>query len=96
MNKEDELLFKKFIDDDIYNNDITYEFIMKTGDVLIVKYDGEGEFEINPITNEFEDYYVFVFYIIKIKKNISNKYSEDGFLVTSKFDFPVSINIINI
>lgn len=94
MIKDEMKIFERFINDDIYHNDITYEFTMKSGDVFIVKYDGEGESEINPITGEDDYYYGFVFYIIKVLKDLSDNYCDGALIEISKYDFPVEIKKI--
>ena len=91
MTTEEKQLFKMFIDDDVYNNSITYRFTMKSGDVFIVEYDGEGESELNPFTGEDDDYYGFVFHIIKVENDSSGAYCDDSLLEISKYDFPVKI-----
>lgn len=91
MTNEEKMLFKRFIDDDVYNNEIVYRFYMSSGDVFVVEYDGEGESEINPVTGEDDDYYGFVFHINKVEKDVSGHYCDDAFVEISKYDFPLKI-----
>lgn len=94
MTVEEKKLFEIFIKDDVYNNDILYEFTMKSGDVFEVKYDGEGESEINPINGEDDEYYGFVFHIIKLIKDCSGNFCEDALVEISKYDYPIEIKKI--
>ena len=94
MTDEEKNLFKIFIDDDVYNNEIIYNFKMKSGDIFIVEYDGEGESELNPFTGEDDDYYGFVFHILKVENDASGRYCDDAFVEISKYDFPLEIKKI--
>lgn len=95
MTKDDMKIFERFIYDDVYHNDITYEFTMKSGDKFIVEYDGEGESEINPFTGDDDYYYGFVFHIIKVLKDFTGNYCDDALVEISKYDFPIKIIKIN-
>lgn len=95
MTDEEKELFKKFFEDDVYNNEIIYRFEMKSGDVFVVEYDGEGESEINPFTGEDDDYYGLVFHIIKVEKDVSGNYCDNALVEVSKYDFPVIITKLN-
>ena len=94
MTTEEKELFKRFINDDVYHNDISYKFTMKSGDVFIVKYDGEGESDINPFTGDDDYYYGFVFQIIKVLNDSSGNYCDDAFVEISKYDYPIEITKI--
>lgn len=91
MTKEEKKLFEIFFHDDVYNNNVLYEFTMKSGDVFIVEYDGEGESEINPITGEDDNYYGLVFHINKVVKDCSGNYCDDALVEISKYDYPIEI-----
>jgi len=95
MTDEELKLFDIFISNDVYNNDITYKFIMESGDILIAKYDGEGESEINPITGDDDSYYGFVFRIINVVNDSSGNYCDNSLIEISKYNYPIVIEKIN-
>ena len=91
MTTEEKKLFERFIKDDVYNNSITYRFYMGSGDIFVVEYDGEGESELNPFSGEEDNYYGFVFHILKVENDSSGNYCDDALLEISKYDYPTKI-----
>lgn len=91
MTKEERKLFEPFFTDGILDENSKYEITMDSGDEFLIEINGEGESEINPLTGEDDYYWGIVYHIIKVQKNVTNKYCDDSLIEISKYNFPKSI-----
>ncbi len=94
MTNEEKELFSVFMTNEIFDENAKYIVEMENNDIFLIEYYGEGESEINPLTQEDDYFYAVDFLILEVIENKTKIYKKNSIIEISKYIFPIKIKKI--